>query len=99
MGALVVFTTELEFLLSVLSPTVESTLDSSILFRDTTPTKKVRTASSEPPPSLSVRKSQQFQLDMLHTPSTQSVVVCRCNPRSPRRNGSTVEPRTASQRS
>merc|ERR1712176_656806 len=52
-----------------------------------------------PCPSSPVLNSPPSLPDMLPTPSIPSVVVSRCNPKSPRRNGSTPEPPIVSRRS
>ena len=94
-----VFTTVLVFLLSVSSPTVESTSVSSILSPDTTLTKRTRTLSTVPVPSSDAHNSPPLWPDTHRTPSTLSVVASRCNLRSPKKSGSTRALLTASRRS
>merc|ERR1712087_456179 len=66
---------------------------------DTTPTRSPKTDFCVPAPSSPVRSSLPFPPDTHHTPSIPSVVVCKCSPKSPRRNGSTRALLTASRKS
>merc|ERR1712228_171736 len=99
MGVLVPFTTVLVCLLLVSFLTVESTSVSSIPSLDTTLTKRMKMVSCVLLPSSPAHRHLPSLPDTLLTPSTPSVVVSKCSPKSQNPNGSTRELPTASERS
>jgi hypothetical protein len=78
--------------ISELFHTVVHTSACSIRSLGTTHGKRIPILSSVLPPSLHALKYPPSPLDTLPTPSTRFVVVFKCSPKSPKKNGSTREP-------